>query len=899
VYRGSTRVPHLTHTVESRVVFVRSRWWYLRFMKLGLLTRFTWLGIPLLALASATCGGRGSTEALMLGQCEPASATCLSSGVGQICNQQGAWATFQCGSDQTCADGACMRPGEPCKNGETQCLNDQVSQQCQNERWIVLACGQAEPCSHGHCLATCSPNRHDCVDGSLQRVCLADGSSSVVAECPASSRCQNGECWGACKPSNTVCAAKQIIRECKADGSGYVERLCPPAMSCREGSCVPDDSAACTLGTDLCADEKTVLVCRPDGSGYDVKDCPRKTSCIAGQCMGSVCASGSTSCEVSDVTNLPGVRTCAEDGASFEVSVCRGDEQCVLNKNTGRHECYEPPCTPGTKLCGDPSGKSSTNDRLSRCETLADGKLGWVSYACDKPATCTVTEAGSVECHAECAPGDSRCASDGDAIETCSDDGQWVKKSCNVGGGGSVRVCLVVPTTHKAVCGDPDCVALQRNVQDYKTLGRCSGTQIRKCGEDGRLGKAEDCDEGSCLPGTNGFDTCKDPTRCTKEDGFRECASGKDAYRTCLSNHWEFTLCPLGATCADDGKGRAACGDACDPGDIRCEGPKYQTCSDDGKWGTSRICDVGECNPATKRCETACQPGQIRCAGDVVRASDTTSLGGAAMQTCTQDGSWGAAVACPASGVRPQHCRRSGEGVHLGCVECVGPGVLGGNEEGAIDSRCSADGHSYQTCQSDNTWPKAQTACQTGERCIKQRDGAVKGTCSDDGCKNDTSQLCVGYENLSQAITIDDCCAGECDEVAGLCAHRRSQYDPTCLDTTSCYTGESADGGDIRETCCSGYCVSSQGCLKIKGTACTNVTSCTVVRTGNANICCGGGCQSGGKCAGGADGGHLPEHPASEYFTCGGKLCWGVGSCTWSSAGSGSGAMYADCVEEP
>ncbi len=917
---------------------------------IGQIMRLYRCGLPLMAeLASvvfglAGCGSRGGLVSSTVEQCPPGSAACLSELVGQICNQQGQWATFQCPNTQVCQDKTCVTTKEPCSPGTTQCLSNQVSQICdpqgqwatftcassqvcrdntcvaskvpcsvgttqclttqivqtciEDGKWFTSACEAGQSCKDGNCHsnAACTPNAHECVADRTQRICLGDGSSWVTSECPDGFKCKDGECIGSCNPGSKMCAATRVVRECRTDGSGYVEHECLTGMTCEKGVCVPDLTAACSAGNDnTCRDEQTAVVCKLDGSGFELKTCTNGTKCRWGACVGSTCAVGETVCTEKDVLNLVGVQTCSADGSGYTVSMCRALEDCVYNQTTAHHECYLPPCVENKTTCGDPTGNHSSGDRMSRCETLDNGRLGWVSYLCSSPSACTVNDDGEAACYADCAPGDRRCSDDDTAIESCGEDGKWSSKSCNELGSG-ILACVVVPTNNKVVCGDADCGALEYDLETYQTRGRCSAEKIRKCGDDGKLQLAVTCDEGMCLPESDGFGICKDPNRCDQAEGWRECATEGGAYRTCQSHHWEFTLCASGEACTDNAQGHAACGDACAPGARRCSGPDYQLCSDKGVWGPNVACTSGECNPTTTLCEVVCQPGDIRCVGDVSLASDGTTLGSSAMQTCQSNGRWGTSQACVASAGQAQHCRRSGNGVHIGCVACIGESVPGGNEENSVDSRCSVDSSGRQTCLSSNTWPTTVEACAASEQCVKTRDGTIRGTCSDNGCSSNSSRRCLGFQLLATPETISDCCAGDCLSATGECLHRQSQYDPSCLDSSSCFTGRhDTDGAEIYETCCSGFCKYGEGCLRIKAQPCASVTSCEVERLGRVNVCCGT-CQTDGSCLKGQE----AEHPVGEYFTCSSTsyLCWSIGSCSWYP-GDRTGAAYADCQDKP
>jgi hypothetical protein len=714
------------------------------------------------------------------------------------------------------------------------------------------------------------------------------------------SKCEHGECIGSCSPNTSSCADTNRVRRCREDGKSYSDFECPAAMTCVNGRCESQTAASCTFGQDICLDESTALTCIRNGSGYEVKECPSHTRCRAGKCMGSVCSPGVTSCvaATTSTTTAPadfnGVQTCNADGTGYIVEVCASGGTCLQNAETGKFSCWLQECTLNEKTCTDPTGKAST-EYVRRCDSTLEGKYAWTAYRCEAPASCRSNSSTGTGCHTDCSPGAIRCSSDNTAVETCDSGGNWVANKCATSTDPDL-VCVVVPTTKKQVCGDKDCRSWQANATDYATRGRCSGNLIRRCGENGRLAAAIACDEGQCIGDTSGIGTCKDATRCAHDDGWRECIASNDAYRTCIKGHWEFTQCDQGEPCNNMGTGLAACGSDCIAGKSRCVGADYQICGDDATWGSSQRCSSGQCNPTTGRCESACVPGQMRCAGDVVVASDGSSYGSKSVQLCSSNNAWGAATACGVSGGEVTLCRRSGVGETLGCVQCVGSAVQAGNEEGAVDSRCNPDGHGYQVCTASNTWPATSRSCSEKEHCAKQRDGSVTGSCSNRGCDTGTASLCVGYESVTSAIAINDCCQGECDNAAGLCLHRRSHYDPTCLETSTCFTGRyDTDGNAINETCCTGFCRSGQGCLRIKAKACQVTEACSITKVDHQSICCGS-CPSGtGLCATGKD----TKFPFGEFFGCGSasNLCLGVNACTLQASGSTSGAMFANCIE--
>ncbi|HMA93594.1 MAG TPA: hypothetical protein VKP30_12955, partial [Polyangiaceae bacterium] len=293
-------------------------------------------------------------------------------------------------------------------------------------------------------------------------------------------------------------------RECRADGSGYVELPCTDGRYCEEGRCVGDPAGECRFGEAVCKDLSTVLVCKKDGSGYESKPCAPGTYCEEGQCWGPVCAAGTSECLSSELSTSPGMFVCDEAGSSYTVKFCQGKEVCLRDYYSIYGQCYEPPCSIGDVVCGDPKNpQTPMPHRMSRCETLSDTTRGWVAFECDAPAVCKEVD-GRARCVSPCVPGDQRCGDNLHGIDTCNQNGNWVATPCNPDGGN--LVCVKVPLNGKIACGDPECKEFQTNSTTYKIYGVCEGTQIKRCGEDGRLMPPVNCDYGECIyNNTRGF----------------------------------------------------------------------------------------------------------------------------------------------------------------------------------------------------------------------------------------------------------------------------------------------------------------------------------------------------------------------------------------------------------
>jgi hypothetical protein len=125
-------------------------------------------------------------------------------------------------------------------------------------------------------------------------------------------------------------------------------------------------------------------------------------------------------------------------------------------------------------------------------------------------------------------------------------------------------------------------------------------------------------------------------------------------------------------------------------------------------------------------CVLECVPGEVRCTGTAVTAPDGVSSGFSQQAVCDSMGLLGTATACKTGTV----CRVSGAGEHIGCVECIGPNVLAGNEWGYMDTRCdtaTATVGNVQECGDNNAW-QASRACAGGKSC-RTVNGSSCGVC--------------------------------------------------------------------------------------------------------------------------------------------------------------------------
>jgi hypothetical protein len=266
-------------------------------------------------------------------------------------------------------------------------------------------------------------------------------------------------------------------------------------------------------------------------------------------------------------------------------------------------------------------------------------------------------------------------------------------------------------------------------------------------------------------------------------------------YQTCVNGRWSSTsmscatnACQQYADPTTNGP-RTVCG-VCAPGSHRCTDnmgvvggtTDIETCDPTGAWGTQAPCAAGACqfNGVTDfMCLAQCVPGTTVCVSTApVTAPNPQHPGTIAAVVCNPNGmlpaipsqadcsSASPPATCCAAGTS---CRKSvnGQAIAAGtaaCVQCVGPSVSGGNENGLVDTYCPTTTSESQ-CTATNQWPATPTTCTTS--CTPE---TTAGTCATFcfgsppfGCTNSAS-IAHGGTGCSNAAcgSTPDCCLGFC-----------------------------------------------------------------------------------------------------------------------------------------
>jgi hypothetical protein len=574
-------------------------------------------------------------------------------------------------------------------------------------------------------------------------------------------------------PGAKNCVTDTLARICPSDGSGWLPVECRAGEKCESGDCKPDPNASCTPGDGSCLTDATGLRCKDDGQGFANVTCPPNTKCTGkGVCRGS-CVVGDTFCATTST-----VISCA-DGNSYTQAKCPAGQLCVdttaitPGAPARSAACVASECTPDpygcNTACGDKSDATQDQTKFtSTCIATPEG-YKWLASPCAAGQTCD--PAGGycggyhmqAACSGTCTPGSMRCSSDGMGSQTCGQDGKWgAITPCNGSPTAAQYVCMTSPVDPTlTVCGDLLC---RVSPSYYKGICDANGN-FHACGNDGRIATTGyACNNGGiCVQQSSTSFNGYTPGACAVacQAGDQKCtASSSTSYEVCNSGQWSAPIeCPTAAdgganhcfpytTAAPGLRPATICGGVCVPGSHQCASVSdgaasndgIQTCSSSGTWGAAQACTLGACAYANGdyACRTQCIPGSTVCVGALAPATGTgVPQGTLAAVTCEATGQLppvpncavdaGGAGCCSAG----TSCRRSSTGVATGCVQCVGSAVTGGNEYGAVDSRCAADdggvgifpdaaavSSGVESCTATNQWPaQPQDDCPSGTSC--------------------------------------------------------------------------------------------------------------------------------------------------------------------------------------
>ncbi len=716
------------------------------------------------------------------------------------------------------------------------------------------------------CVGTCTSGDKECVSDALSKVCINGGVWSLNP-CDVGKKCNSatGTCElssgagtvQACTAGAKACAGDKTEKVCNQDGTAWTQTACLLNMTCAKDHCVPDPKASCDNGP-VCLDNKTAVRCLGTDKGYETVACKGSTYCEGGRCRGKVCAVGSVCSGTTSATKPSGtgIQECV-DGTSYKNTACASNEVCQQDGDTAT--CVKQECVLGTVVCGDPrDSKVDKQKNFTVCEAAATfggsapNVPTWATGECAAPSTCSPavasgqTTANSVNpCTTVCTPKEQRCATDpvtgiASGTQTCDANGLWGPvTTCNPGTAAALMCAPVYSTDAsklaKVVCTAPVCaywlnqLAANRGVLRGVTTvlgsqlddsgltgnqGACKADQLLACSADGKLSaSAVACAKGFCSNVLGGVQAdghtpgaCPSPVTPECKDGEEICANGGQdgAFFKCVAGFWtaQLNTCTGSKTCFDTGTSSnnsrsIFCGDQCADGMRKCDAsatPKLLTCTG-GKWPTTgTACKSGACQSVVTGgvpdavCALDCIPGELGCAG-------TSS-----QMKCNAKGTWDAPTACTTG----TSCRVSGAGRALGCVECVGTAVKGGNENGVSDTQCDPTSPTKLRKCGDNNKYAAGTSCTN--TCVQGSTSDTCGSCQGIGgttltqCTNST----IASEPACGPCTVYDTNVGGAVATLTHCTNTAIAAAGSTI-TESCTTQNYGTVTTVNGSCCSFY----------------------------------------------------------------------------------------------
>jgi hypothetical protein len=496
----------------------------------------------------------------------------------------------------------CVSGGSPCQPGEI--CNDVVDQCLECE--ISADCDDGVPCTQNTCVdGTCVfvPNDLNCSQDGL--FCNGPEICDPVNNCVSSGDpCQPGEL---CDETTDSCGQCLVDADCD-DGIGCTDDTCV-AGGCvytpNDANCA-DDGLFCN-GPEVC---DAALDCVPSGDPCQPGELCDEVTDSCGECLNnSDCDDGigctDDTCIAGGCVYTPNDANCAEDG-----QFCNGPEVCdAVNDCVSSGD----PCQPG-ELCNE------GNDTCGEC--LVDGdctdNVGCTDDAC--VAGNCVYVVNNINCpdDGQFCNGVESC----DAVLDCISSGD----PCQPG-----ELCDEVADSCGECLNDTDCSDGVTCTTDTCDNGTCVFTvNDALCPDDGQFcNGTESCD--ALLDCVSSGDPCPTGEFCNEvTNSCGDCLLNSDCDDgvgctddTCVAGGCVYT--PNNTNCVDDGQfcnGPEVCdlkadcvsaGDPCQPGDL-CD----ETTDSCGECLDAADCDDSLfCNGAEICVGGSCQPGPDPCPGQL------------------------------------------------------------------------------------------------------------------------------------------------------------------------------------------------------------------------------------------------------------------------------------------
>ena len=588
---------------------------------------------------------------------------------GKTCGADGCGGTCgTCGTGEKCDGKSCI-PDSPCTpscDGK-ECGPDGCGGSCGN-------CADGTSCEGGTCKG---PKDPFCGDGSCQGAESCESCPEDCGDCPKTPSCPEiVDCLLGCGPEDVAC-----VDDCIGDGEPGPElELAGAVMDCVFDACGGEPGADCVdaaLGANgtcsdamgeckgSCTPDCDGKACGPDGCGDMCGECDPELTCSPEGTCDDGCETGAVACAGPHATLI-----CTKEGKWVEGEPCSSGTICEAGV------CKPVECKPncGNKQCG-PDGCGGS------CGECKPGTACNDDYVC-VPSTV-------------CQPGEKKC--EGNAVATCTPNGQWASKPCPPNAtcdGGQCKPNGCTPKCDGKQCGGDGCGGScgQCKPGQMCQQGQCKGTTEKTCAD------IFECAMGCLAAGMTDIDCvmgCTEGAPQQAQAQFQDLAMC--AFNACPDPSADCLLNAMDGPCAKESE--ICLGGTCTPS---CAGKQ---CGSNGCGGSCGTCKPGtQCTPmGTCIALPECEPGMTKCDGNVVLI-------------CGPDGGWYDAQKCPANTT----CK-NGTCVPGGCVpSCTGkqcgPNGCGGTCGYCPDGQlCTAQGKCYGGGVTCAEAAKCALSCPSGD----------------------------------------------------------------------------------------------------------------------------------------------------------------------------------------
>jgi cysteine-rich repeat protein len=793
---------------------------------------FTWLWVPICALAIMACG----ESSVVNDAVKPGT---------------------DLGADVTSEDTASEDGSEPVDvaSEDVDDMNAPEPSSCDpGEGCFEEACESGEDCLSGICTMhlgnkVCSKTCDEsCPQGWSCTLVGAGGDGQYVCLSMFSHLCLPCEDSGSCSNDTINACVKYGDGTSFCGGACDLETPCPLGYSCQEvetssgafnyqcvstaGVCECSDLAIASGLATPCETSNDVGVCK----GARICTADGLAECTAEEATPEVCNGIDDNCDGGLDEN-----TC-DDGNACTIDLCQGEDGCVY-ESLMEGECLDgDACTIGDHceegVCvGKPIDCEDGNPcTLDSCDGLGGCQSENVTALCDDGDPCTL---GDLCQEGVCVGSANLACDDGNPCtdDACGEGG--CDHTANVAECDDGNACTQVDLCADMVCAGAQVACDDGNVCTTDScdvlLGCVVANNANPCDDGDVCSQGDICQAGTCQTGASEA-TCADGNPCTTDgcDAELGCVFSPNGEACDDKNN-----CTTSDTCVEGaclGSGSLACNDdnpctldSCLPGGGCTHEASPGACDDGDACTINDSCDSGTClsgavlscddgNPCT---DEGCQEGDCLFEANAIACDDGNACTSASV--CTEGACKGtAASVCDDGNVcTADTCDPANGCVYTNLAAPCDDGELCTSGDSCVDGDCESG--ALLNCEDGN--PCTDESC-SGGKCVFQDNASecddANACTAEDGC---SEGLCVGQAGVS------------CDD-GNPCTNDACDAQNGCVYTDSAEACDDGNACTVGDACSEGQCQAGEGAL-----ACDDGLFCNGTETCAADTGCVAGVQ--------------------------------------------------------